>query len=89
MKVKHTPGPWQVRHFNPTEVCDCDGEIRGCSGIARTSTNSPMPERVANAKLIAAAPDLLAALQQCESVLRITGYANAADIAQAAIDKAL
>lgn len=89
MKAKHTPGPWQVKHFNPTEVCDCDGEVRGCSGIARTSTNSPMAERLANAKLIAAAPDLLASLRECESILRILGYVNGADIAKAAIDKAL
>ena len=41
-----------------------------------------------SAALIAAAPELLAALKVCESVLRIQGYVNAADIAQAAIAKA-
>ena len=26
---KHTPGPWQVNHTDASQVCDCDGEVRG------------------------------------------------------------
>jgi hypothetical protein len=58
---KHTPGPWQVNHEDPTQVCDADGEVRGCSPIAHCTVGT-MAERKANAKLIAAAPEMLAAL---------------------------
>ena len=59
---KHTPGPWQVNHWDKFQVCDADGEVRGCSPIALCVEGTPA-ERAANAKLIAAAPALLAALQ--------------------------
>jgi len=61
MTTKHTPGPWQVNHNNPHQVCDSDGEKRGCSPIA--VTHGTLKESKANARLIAALPDLLAALQ--------------------------
>jgi hypothetical protein len=41
-----------------------------------------------NAQMLAAAPDLLEALKICEKSLRILGYPNAADMAQAAIANA-
>jgi hypothetical protein len=64
MGAKHTPGPWQVNHDDPTQVCDADGEVRGCSPIAYCTVGT-MDERKANAKLIAAAPRMVKALQQC------------------------
>lgn len=57
---KHTPGPWQVGNFNKDMICDCDGEIRGCSPIAYVEGTAA--EKKANARLIASSPDLLAAL---------------------------
>lgn len=59
---KHTPGPWnvykneyvsapRVKHVSPT-IADC------------TSRLIPILERLANARLIAAAPELLAACNQ-------------------------
>ena len=60
---QHTPGPWQVNHFDQTQVCDSDGESRGCSPIAFVAPIGPLVERKANARLISAAPDLLDALQ--------------------------
>jgi hypothetical protein len=59
--AKHTPGPWQVNHNDPTQVCDADGVVRGCAPVAHCSIGTAS-ERKANARLIAAAPDLLKAL---------------------------
>ncbi len=62
--MKHTPGPWQVNHNDPLHVCDADGESRGCSPIAFVQVaNDGRWAARANARLIAAAPDLLEALQ--------------------------
>lgn len=62
MTEKYTPGPWQVGKFNKEMICDCDGEARGCSPIAYVEGTAA--EKRANARLIAAAPELLAALQK-------------------------
>jgi hypothetical protein len=72
MSAKHTPGPWQVNHNNPLQVCDADGEVRGCAPIATawTPTQQITREAVANARLIAAAPELLEALKGAVDVLR-------------------
>jgi len=59
---KHTPGPWQLNHLDKTQVCDSDSKSRGCSPIAFVAPIGPLDERRANARLIAAAPDLLDAL---------------------------
>ena len=64
--MKHTPGPWAVdgrfvrsdsRKTNP--ICECPQ-----GGILHTGVDQ------ANAHLIAAAPDLLAAAKFAESVLK-------------------
>jgi hypothetical protein len=56
--VSFTPGPWQSRHLCVTRegnyVADCD-----------VSYIFSHEEKQANVRLIAAAPDLLAALEQC------------------------
>ena len=52
----HTPGPWSVSKGSAYYVC-CDGSwIASAMGIRG-------PEGEANARLIAAAPELLAALE--------------------------
>ena len=84
MQTNHTPGPWHVTgDEHGTMITDNTGEQ-----IALWPQQGGTVEQCANAALIAAAPELLAALKVCESVLRIQGYVNAADIAQAAIAKA-
>lgn len=56
----HTPGPWQVNHNDPFQVCDaCDA--RGCGPIATMLGTAA--EKRANARLIAAGPELLEALE--------------------------
>ncbi len=99
MKTKHTPGPWEIgpQEFSRVKVyekqqgsrrivADCDlNELREMIGYR--------PEAEANARLIAAAPDLLAAV---EALLRLPGISSfAADLdsdavklAERAINKA-
>jgi hypothetical protein len=81
MNTQHTPGPWRVSGKATINA--------GRSWIASVSTSN----RDANARLIAAAPDLLAAAQgalnyieNTESELGITLYSG--DWLRAAIAKA-
>lgn len=60
MQMKHTPGPWEVNGPGEFEICDLD--------LIRITANVPISEdgpkrTLADARLIAAAPELLAALQ--------------------------
>lgn len=81
--TKHTPGPWAL---------DDDGFVYGEGFIVSDPHSSPeidLDEREANARLIAAAPELLAALEWAlddpDSEILGEEWANAA---QAAIAKA-
>lgn len=69
-EVSHTPGPWGV--------IDNGGDVRpeaiyapeaGGYIVATTWAIVREPQRKANARLIAAAPELLAALEKCEAWL--------------------
>ena len=70
--AKHTPGPWEAA-IQP----GCHAVIASLSGgpkaVAIIGNNTPddgnEPMRFANARLIAGAPDLLAALQRIVAVL--------------------
>lgn len=78
-KVSHTPGPWMLPHFaDPEAKCQCGHVLsefqHGMGAIAtieysvegqdwRDGDHEPLPVAIANAHLIAAAPDLLAALR--------------------------
>ena len=76
MSAKHTPGPWIVQEsgFRASEfvittqqrqdeslvpICEMDVDFDGRIGI----------EQKANARLIAAAPDLLEALKACDEAM--------------------
>ena len=90
MEKKHTPGPWEVNGNGENEICQLDI----VTITANHDINDDGPERVeADAALIAAAPELLEALE------RLTEYIDAyivvdqlgenlKDIARAAIRKA-
>ena len=94
---RHTPGPWVVRHDDM--VCSKEGRI--IADCESTSYNMrpapPIAEDKANARLIAAAPELLEGLKQllamqidCDGVtVKIADYhCHQTRQAQAAINKA-
>ena len=67
---KHTPGPWHIGAPPPNGE-QTIGTQQGLM-VAVATTGSGVPTE-ANARLIAAAPDLLSALQVAELVLRERG----------------
>ena len=80
-KVKHTPGPWHISSDDPLAVRAEDGDGDDWE-VANAVDYCGFPEiqSKANARLIAAAPDLLAALERlAESpmFLAIEGHAEA------------
>ncbi len=66
--TKHTPGPWTVRYqYN---VFAGKRSIAGCGGYTSNDPNEDTHEvNMANAHLIAAAPDLLAACKEARQWL--------------------
>jgi hypothetical protein len=77
MSAKHTPGPWIVMRGGWTEEGFAQYELHG----NRTSC-------IADARLIAAAPELLEALQAVIDHGSMTGADWVSDKARAAIAKA-
>ena len=80
-----TPGPWYVRRFSPEEVREAnyidivnipDGKLSDYpDGWLIAEIDAEHPVDIANARLIAAAPSLLEALEAVEWVA-ISGYDN-------------
>ena len=86
-KGEHTPGPWNVEH--DTEIIAAEGK-RIAEADTR-SINFVNGEANANARLIAAAPDLLAAAEALLEEARQffpTVSGNAITIGEAAVKKA-
>lgn len=79
MKNTHTPGPWRIGDGESSRVYLVNGPDGAIGEVVYADARNP-----ADARLIAAAPDLLAALEECVSTLR-PYYRN---IARAAIAKA-
>ena len=77
MNAKHTPGPW-IWSAGLSIWRESDSQI--VSSVACDSVFNPTEEEVSNARLISAAPDLLAAL---ESLL------DDADVCEVAGDDAI
>jgi hypothetical protein len=93
MTEKHTPGPWSIwRDFNV--IADKGTRaIANCGGFSNSrNAEADHEENVANARLIAAAPDLLEALKEMvrlELLLETYGPLDrACNMARAAILKA-
>jgi hypothetical protein len=61
MKSKHTPGPWEIKKMNRDMKVNYQ-PVYVLMGSDRCLCVSTTPEGDADAKLIAAAPDLLEAL---------------------------
>lgn len=90
--AQHTPGPW----FADTENCGGGMSIKTADGtsIGHTAavrdpsyTEIRTPEAIANARLIAAAPDLLAACKEALELLSHVGGPTCGKL-KAAIAKA-
>jgi len=60
MSAAHTPGPWELDPYG--QVTQSNGRTVLVSGIASPMVSTA--ESIANARLVAAAPDLLAALKE-------------------------
>ena len=102
MSAAHTPGPW-VRDRASGLNCDVRGgnnrKVALCWGLSAAAAKNADPYRAecdANAVLIAAAPDLLAAARQAESLIPhlcdVDGSpatARVVDMLHAAIAKAI
>lgn len=82
---KHTPGPWKTHLTDDTLVVDGNGLVIAHMGGLYLGDDSPME---ANARLIAAAPDLLAALEVIAADSRWTSGEPTLMQARAAIAKA-
>jgi hypothetical protein len=61
MAAKHTPGPWTVQPYGDGDslVIHSDGNTRVCFMATPGDSPRAFPKIEANARLIAAAPDLL------------------------------
>ena len=74
--AKHTPGPWATEYDINEHGSDCvivtkDYNYRICDIYSRSNDGMTVPDDAAsaNARLIAAAPDLLEALKVCADLL--------------------
>jgi len=84
--MKHTPGPWVATHANGNDFIVKAGDIEVVAGCGCYGSPYMRGNPDADARLIAAAPDLLAALH---GVLRVADRAtDEFDAARAAIAKA-
>jgi hypothetical protein len=62
MSLQHTPGPWHAHHDHGWLVVESDnGDL-----YVKVEKGSAARKHMADARLIAAAPDLLAVLQELE-----------------------
>lgn len=59
-EATHTPGPWAIGKYG--KVTTPDGETLLVDGVSLPMNHDP--EAIANARLIAAAPELLEALEK-------------------------
>ena len=96
---EYTPGPWYVVEEDhsddsgngPVSLAISTYEDDSVDAIAWINTMNPNKTEQANARLIAAAPDMLAALQRIQKDLRdgpIDGEFPVRDMVDAAVSKA-
>jgi hypothetical protein len=92
METKHSPGPWKLSLPDETAVASFDGtEIAAVQGDY--DDDDVWPVMAANARLIAAAPELLAACKAAlaevqRTISSHTSFNNTVDVLEAAIAKA-
>jgi hypothetical protein len=90
--MTHTLGPWTIT--DGTDITGIENDPKnGCVGpvdVAHVYLRTVLGRTEANARLIAAAPELLEALESMVEMVEMNGFgkAYAMDIARAAIEKA-
>lgn len=87
MNAQHTPGPWEAGQYGNSFIVTAKGGMYDVA-VVRNIGNE---DNAANARLIAAAPDLLEALRQLRDAFIVTSVEMQADAmraARAAIAKA-
>ena len=101
-KTKHTPGPWKCEwldDFNNFAI-DASVEHDGLTTYVRLAHVSPLywqypddgerqANATANARLIAAAPELLEALRDLVERLRVLGMGMGGDLESASVEDRL
>lgn len=71
-EAKHTPGPWVIGgQSEGGKYININGGGRIIARVMFSKPTDPFPADDANARLIAAAPDLLEALKKCRSELHL------------------
>lgn len=94
--MKHTPAPWKLTLINPGpskgsvfEHWRIGNEEAGNAIVAECyDWTLNKSERDANARLIAAAPELLEALEDCYSELNQLAFLSGDNLAKPTLDKA-
>ena len=71
--MNYTPGPWKVSRKAPSNVVAKDLIVAYCQGHEKTETGYTMKDAEANARLIAAAPELLEACKYAIENLKPKG----------------
>lgn len=74
-KNTHTPRPWEISQLHGMRSGKAANEftIVGASGCIAVTPSLSNADNAGNARLIAAAPDLLAALEVCATMLHNAG----------------
>lgn len=94
METKFTPGPWEHHDYRAVKKVDnfFGNVIAWTANNAKTRT----PEALANARLIAAAPEMYEALKEAEACMSIVEprsdakeYSRILDVVRAALSKAV
>jgi hypothetical protein len=91
MKTQHTPGPWKTGDANWRIIVGPHTRFKNgrLSGVAAIDESDNLSEDISNARLIAAAPELLAALEACVSELNQLAFLANDKLANAVIQKGI
>lgn len=69
MNAKHTEGPWEIRGFHGAVEKIGPVNDKDVTVAMMPHWDTHIPEKLANARLIAQAPAMLAELEQCGGIL--------------------